>query len=164
MVEIVRANDFDEVRALFREYHAIPGLSECVVGFEEEIASLPGRYTAILLGLVDGAAMGVAALRPFDGESAEMKRLYVRPRARGTGLGRRLAGALADEAARQGFKKLLLDTLPFMKEAQVLYRSLGYREIEKYYASAPAAALFFALDLGTRISTDERERIPPASG
>lgn len=116
-------------------------------GFEEELANLPGRYSCLLLALRDDRPMGVVALRPFDETSAEMKRLYVRPEGRGRRLGRVLANELAHEARRQGFRTLRLDTLPFMQDAQRLYRTLGYREIPRYYDAAPPQALFFELAL-----------------
>jgi putative acetyltransferase len=122
--------------ALLREYEAGLGVSLCFQDFEAELAGLPGAYAPPLGQMLlarsvrDGALVGMVALRPVPGCAGvcEMKRLYVRAEARGTGLGRRLALAVIDEAARLGYRRICLDTLPAMQEAQTLYRALGFRQ------------------------------------
>src|SRR5262245_27075503 len=124
------------VVALLREYEAGLGVSLCFQGFEAEVAGLPGDYAPprgqmLLARDTDSVALlGMVALRPVPGaiKLCEMKRLYVRPSARGTGLGRRLAMRIMDEARRLGYRRMCLDTLPTMVEAQRLYRSLGFRQ------------------------------------
>lgn len=126
----------EEVRALLREYWTSFGFTPCFQGFDAELAGLPGAYAPLrgLLLLAPGA--GCVAVRPLDAATAEMKRLYVRPPARGKGLGRLLAGAAVAHGRELGFTRMVLDTMPAqMAGAVALYRSMGF------VASAPYSAL-----------------------
>jgi ribosomal protein S18 acetylase RimI-like enzyme len=139
------------VRALFEEYSRGVGVDLCFQNFSKELAELPGDYRpprgALLIALVDGATAGCIALHAWDADVAEMKRLYVRPTARGSGLGRELTLATIDRARSAGYRRLRLDTLPSMQTAIALYRSLGFTEIAPYRANPVPGSLFFELDL-----------------
>ena len=149
MVTLRKAESGDDIataRRLFLEYRDTPGVGVCVVSFDEEVASLPGAYTVILLAEVDSKTIGCGALRERNGE-AEMKRLYVRPEDRGTGAGRALATALIEEARRAGYGLVRLDTLPSMAAAIALYESMGFTRTAPYYEGAPSESLFYELRL-----------------
>jgi putative acetyltransferase len=145
-----------QARNLFREYASTLGVEECLEDFERELVSLPGLYAPpggrLLLGMQEsaegpGEAIGCAALRGLEPDACEMKRLYVRPAFRGNGAGLELVRSLIAEARSIGYKRMLLDTLPTMREAHLLYRRLGFREIPAYQENPIPEALFFELAL-----------------
>ena len=153
-IEIAQARSAADValcRELFTEYQRAIGVSLCFQGFERELDSLPGDYAPprgrLLLARSAGAPLGCVALRPLGAREAEMKRLYVRSAARGTGLGRRLAQAAIDAARELGYATLRLDTLPGMQAAQALYANLGFRDTEPYNDNPLAEVRFMALAL-----------------
>ena len=149
------AEELDATRDIFREYAAALGVDLCFQGFDDELADLPGDYSAprgaLLLARVDGAIAGCCALRPLDTSdypgAAEMKRLYVRKAFRGFGLGRQLAEAVLDSARQAGYDCVLLDTLDDMEAARALYEDLGFEAIEPYYHNPIAGAHYLKVDL-----------------
>jgi ribosomal protein S18 acetylase RimI-like enzyme len=143
--------DVDTARTLFREYADGLGVDLAFQGWERELRELPGDYApprgALFLAEREGQAVGCVALRPLDPPLCEMKRLYVRPAGRGTGLGRRLAEHVIAEARRLGYATMRLDTLPSMGDAQALYGRLGFREIAPYRYNPIVGTRFLELDL-----------------
>ena len=146
--------DMEAVRALFDEYAQELAIDLSFQGFAQERDTLPGDYVPprgrLLLADMNGTAAGCVALRPLDARTAEMKRLYLRPPARGTGLGRRLALAILAEAESAGYDLLRLDTLPSMQAAIAMYRALGFHEIPAYRHNPVPGALFLEMTLGPR--------------
>lgn len=149
--EALVAEDVAACRELFVEYQRDLGVSLCFQGFDQELASLPGAYARprgrLLLARVVGEPAGCVALRPLGDHDAEMKRLYVRPAARGMGLGRALAECVIDEARAIGYRALKLDTLPQMKTAQALYAGLGFVDTAPYNDNPVAGTRFLSLAL-----------------
>jgi putative acetyltransferase len=138
----------EEARALFGEYWRSFGFTPCFQGFDRELESLPGAYAPPRGALLLLPGRGCVALRPLDAETAEMKRLYLRPAARGAGLGRALAAAAIAHAREHGFARVVLDTMAEqMPEAVALYRSMGFREAPAYLAEPTPAALCLELRL-----------------
>jgi GNAT superfamily N-acetyltransferase len=144
-------HDLDEVRSLFLEYAGSLGVDLDFQDFGAEVATLPGKYQApygrLLLAWQDTKAVGCVALRPLQGSSCEMKRLYVQPQMRGEQLGSRLALRICQEAREAGYSRICLDTLPTMETAQQLYQSMGFRPIEPYVFNPIPGTRFLALDL-----------------
>ncbi len=140
--------DYAEGRRLVKEYAASLDVDLCFQNFDEELAHFETHYGAPDgCFLVDAQNRGCVGLRRFAEGVAEMKRLYVVPAARGQGVGEALARRVIEEARQRGYKRLVLDTLPDMKAAQALYRSLGFREIPSYRYNPVAGTLFFELEL-----------------
>lgn len=152
--EIIRIESdqhIEEVRRLFVAYEHSLSIDLCFQDFEQELAGLPGEYAApsgcILLAIDGDSAVGCVALRRIDDSACEMKRLYVVSAYRGTGLGRKLAESIIDEARRIGYGRMLLDTLADMREALGLYRSLGFRETDPYRFNPCEGATYMMLEL-----------------
>jgi putative acetyltransferase len=148
--------DMESARRLFVDYAKSLGFSLCFQNFDEELASLPGKYAPpsgeIILAEADGEAVGIVALRKLDDGVCEMKRLYVSPLERGTGLGGRLARAIIDAARAKGYGAMRLDTLESMAAAIVLYQHLGFVEIAPYYNNPLPGARYFELKLHAHVA------------
>lgn len=135
-------DDLETVRGFLREYADGLGVDLSFQDFDSELADPLGFYELVLL-----AEDGCVALRRIDELTCEMKRLYVRPAGRGSGLGRQLAEAVITEARARGYRRMLLDTLPQMTAAQALYSSLGFRETEPYRHNPVQGAAFLELEI-----------------
>jgi len=147
--------ELDTARRILRTYAGTLSMPECLGDFDQELEQLPGEYAPhrgqLLLAMVDGVAVGCCALRALDSvdyaEACEMRRLYVEPSFRGSGIGRRLAEAQIDFARLNGYRCVLLDTLSDMEAARALYGELGFEEIPPYYFNTMAGAHYLKADL-----------------
>jgi putative acetyltransferase len=162
-----------QVRQLFEAYAASLSFDLCFQNFRQELDGLPGGYAPpggrLWLAVDDrGEAAGCVALRELEPGIGEMKRLFVRAEHRGTGVGRRLARTVVDEAGRIGYERLRLDTTPTMTEAIRLYESLGFGRIAPYRPNPVDGAIFMEIEPDVRdrprvvqISADRVELIVP---
>jgi len=143
--------DIPEVRAMLREYLDWIGLDLAFQEIDEELAGLPGDYApprgALFVVPEANRLVAMIGLRPLEGTISEMKRLFVRPEARGRGLAKQLIAHVLDEARRLGYSEIRLDTLPMMGDAQALYAAMGFADIEAYYETPIAGTRFMALRL-----------------
>lgn len=161
IIEAFTGLDFSLAAELFLEYaNSLNGGAHMSLhhqGFETELASLPGRYARpsglILIAKLKDQPMGCVALREISpmagdvGRVCEMKRMYVRPAARGLGVGRLLSERLIHEARAIGYSMMKLDTEPDFAAAVGLYRSLGFVEIPRYNDDPVACTMY----LGKRL-------------
>jgi putative acetyltransferase len=144
---IARSRLVRDARALMEEYAASLPYSLCFQGFHAEMAELPGLYQPpsgqLIVAHDDGSPVGCIALRPLPpergggplsaGTCCEMKRLWVTPSARGSGLGRTLCERIIEDARRRGYARMRLDTDERdMASAITLYERLGFRQIQAY--------------------------------
>jgi ribosomal protein S18 acetylase RimI-like enzyme len=150
--------DFLEARQLFEEYAESIGVDLCFQNFDRELETLNQMYAPprgyLLLARRDGATVGCIALRPFKDEVCEMKRLYIRPLARGKRIGVDLARIVVARARESGYKRMVLDTLESMEPARRIYRSLGFRWTGPYYENPIESAVYMELDLGGKHGSD----------
>ena len=151
ITEACSAADYAAGKSLIEEYAAALGVDLCFQNFSQEIANLSGIYGpargCLLIARINGEPAGCVAVRALDGGDCEIKRLYVRPKHRRRGLARRLVKIAIRFARKSGYSRMLLDTLPAMTEAQSLYRSLGFGDIDGYYVNPVEGVRYLALGL-----------------
>jgi len=146
------AAQLDAVRELLLEYWKNRNLEHYVFNFDQELAGLPGDYARphgrLFLGYWDSDVAGCVALRRLEASVCEMKRLYLRPKFRGKGIGRRLAEFIVGEARGMDYQRMRLDTIQTnMQEAIALYHQLGFKEIPPYRENPIPGVVFMELEL-----------------
>ena len=154
MVKILTP-DSDELvsktKALFEEYASSLGFDLSFQNFEEEMATFPQQYSppkgGLCIAQCRNEIVGCVGIRDLSTDKCEMKRMYVKPKHRGKGLGRALANSIINKARNLGYTKMRLDTIPSMKAACSLYESLGFKEIESYSFNPIEGAKFMELEL-----------------
>jgi GNAT superfamily N-acetyltransferase len=109
--------------------HDIPAAVGGMMGHLAQFAPPAGRLLLVIEG---NAALGCGALRPIAPGVAEIKRMYLRPEARGRGLGRQLLEALLLAARQEGYQEVRLDTPGLMPAAHQLYRTAGFTPCDPY--------------------------------
>jgi putative acetyltransferase len=159
LVEANSTAEFVAARALIEEYaaqiHALMGVDLCFQNLEAELDHLPDMYGppsgCLWLASRDGEWAGCCALRRLDEAVCEMKRLYVKPSARGSNLGRQLTQNAVIKARMLGYRRMVLDTLKDMIAAQTLYRSLGFKETGPYYLNPVAGVTYMELTISPKL-------------
>ncbi|NMO03881.1 GNAT family N-acetyltransferase [Gordonia sp. TBRC 11910] len=139
----VRSVDDADARVCLASYIAelrqrFPG------GFDTNVSptDLTPPHGQLFVAYVDAVARGIVGVRFLDAGTAEIKRMWVDPTARGLGLARRLLGVAEDFIATSGRTAVVLDTHASLVEAIALYRSCGYAETTPYNDN-PYAELWF---------------------
>jgi ribosomal protein S18 acetylase RimI-like enzyme len=142
------AGDLASAVELFRAYAASLEIDLSYQDFEAEMEAMPGKYgppagELLLARYAGGIPVGCVGLRPIEPHGCcEMKRLYVAPEGRGSGLGECLVDAIVIAAERIGYREMRLDTLPSMAAAIALYRKFGFEPIEPYYETPVTGTIF----------------------
>lgn len=151
LLQASTSHQWDEARRLVREYAASLDVDLSFQNFEQELEHFSSEYAApkgaFILAELEGRHVACIGVRQFADDIGEIKRLYVSPAARGSGLGRALVERIIALAREMGYRTLLLDTLPFMKEAQALYLSMGFKPTTAYRFNPVVGSTFLRLDL-----------------
>lgn len=152
---VIRHAEFPTDRAavlgIWREFIANSPVNLDYQGNDAEFATLPGKYAApegcVLLADRDGEIDGCVALRRVSADICEMKRLYVRPHARGRHLGRELVDRLIAEARIAGYREIRLDVMEKSIPARKLYADVGFTAAEPISFNPVAGPSFLGLRL-----------------
>lgn len=143
----------EAVRTLMTEYAALPHTAGRWLTMRADLAALPEPFVppggALLLAVAGAETLGCGALVTLEPGVGEIKRMYVRPTARGRGVGAALLSALLAQAAAMALGRVRLDTAPELLEAQALYRRFGFVPIPPYRPGLLADALCFERRVGT---------------
>ncbi len=151
VIEATTDSDYRTGRVLFEEYAAAIAVDLCFQSFNHELEHIREMYGpptgCLLLAKQGNETVGCVAMRKLQPDVCEMKRMYVRPSARGQDAGRLLAVSIIDRARATGYRKMVLDTLSFMTAAQALYRSLGFNDTTAYYPNSIQGVIYMELAL-----------------
>lgn len=152
IVAAANPNAIKTVRELFEAYARELKVDLCFQNFAEELAHLPGKYSApngrlLLAYTTDGEVAGCVAMRPLEARVCEMKRLFVRPEFRRGGVARALVAQIMNEAHAAGYQFMRLDTLPALTAAIALYEQFGFYRCAPYYETPLGSTVFFEAHL-----------------
>lgn len=163
-----RAQSVDDFRAVARlmnqfiDWHYVRHSSDRHIidsyfdpeAFAAELDALPGEFAPpegeLLVAEEGGVIAGCVALRSLGEDACEMKRMFVSTEFHGRGVGLLLGRAIIERAKAIGYRRMFLDTGPEQREAQGLYRRLGFRDVAPYYELSPQLRewlVFMELDL-----------------
>jgi methylthioribose-1-phosphate isomerase len=127
------------------------GMDLTFQNYTSEYDGLPGKYALpdgrLYVAYCDGRLAGVVALRRFDERRGEVKRMFVRPEFRRLGIGQALVERLIEESRLVGYESLVLDSDLKLEASILLYKKLGFREIEPYYHNPHPGSVYYRLDL-----------------
>lgn len=151
-IDIIPAYDeIEGIKILFAEYTQMLGVNLGFQDYEKELQQLPGKYALpdgrLYIAYAENKASGCIALRRIDDAICEMKRLYVRPEFRGRKIGQMLVGQIVEDAKKLKYDYMVLDTLAKLENAVILYKKLGFYEIEPYYQNPLDNVIYMRLEL-----------------
>lgn len=136
IIEVTTPKHMEAIRALFIEYQDFLGVDLCFQDFQAELDTLPGKYALpkgnLYLALKEGEPVGCAAFYPLESDTAEIKRVYVKPSTQGSGLGKALFERVLADAKAAGYKMVRLDSLRRLEKAYQLYLKYGFKEVAPY--------------------------------
>lgn len=104
-----------DAHEFYDQYNGIESLNDVVLVYNEQ-----------------GEAVACGAFKPYEKNEAEIKRMYVRPAARGNGLATIVLQALEQKALEKGLQHSILETGKYMEDAVAFYKKNGYNEIPNF--------------------------------
>lgn len=137
-MNVVDGKDYlPEVKELIKEYLNRLGRDLSFQNIDDELKNPEHKYTApqgeLLVAIENGEVLGMVAYHRHSDVRCEMKRLYVRPQARGMHVGDKLVSTIIEHAKSAGYKEMVLDTIVPLKAAISLYKKKGFEECAPYY-------------------------------
>lgn len=143
--------DFASAAGLFREYAAGLDIDLSFQHFNEELQQVHEMYNqadgGIILAKNENEFIACVALRRFAPNTAELKRMYVKPSFRQLGIGNVLLEKAIEMARSLSYQSICLDTLNSMLPAMQLYEKAGFRKVPAYYHNPNATAVYYELKL-----------------
>ena len=152
MIEIRDGSDFlPQIKELIVEYTDSLGRDLSFQDLSGELSDIAAKYTPpegeLIAAAEDGRVLGMAAYHRHSDSRCEMKRLYVRPEARGRHLGELLVSEIIGRAEAAGFEEMVLDTIEPLKAAVSLYRKMGFVVCEPYYHNPMSDVIYMSRKL-----------------
>jgi GNAT superfamily N-acetyltransferase len=138
-------------RDLLLSYGKLRNFDIALGDYEKELHELPGEYSSpqgcLLIAFYNKEPVGIVALRKINDDICEMKRLFVKKEYRRKKIGITLIHTIIEKAYSIGYEIMRLDTHPWMKDAEMLYRSVGFEEISAYRFNPIKGVKFFELNI-----------------
>jgi ribosomal protein S18 acetylase RimI-like enzyme len=151
IIEKLSDSTIGEAKKLIREYLDWIQVDLCFQHVDEELERFPDKYRepdgVFLIAKVGETVAGCVGLKKIGDRTCEMKRLFVRDKYKGQGVGKDLVDAIILEAKRKGYSRMRLDTLKRMDKALALYRKFGFKEIGQYVENPIEDAVFMEKEL-----------------
>jgi len=145
------SDEFKHGEKLFQLYADSLKVDLSFQNFTDELKTINKQYNkpggALLIAYNGEDAIGCAGLRMINSEVAELKRMFVLTEYNGQGIGKKMLGIIIDIARELKYKKIKLDTLPGMIQAQRLYRSFGFVDIASYRFNPVEGTVFMEKEL-----------------
>jgi len=154
LIEVRRVDFANELDMVLDIYHEYVGSTSVNLDFQEnesEFANLSQKYdipgAGIFLAWLEGEVVGCAAYRKVNDSTCELKRVYVRPSARGHRLGSVLLERVLKDAKASNYKKMSLDVLLEFETALALYQSYGFKPDKPVTFNPIPGTAFLSLEL-----------------
>jgi ribosomal protein S18 acetylase RimI-like enzyme len=154
MINYLRANTDDEYEhaaMLFKEYAAWLNIDLSFQYFDDEMIGIKTMYAfpdgGIILCKARDEFIGCVGIRKIDSNTAELKRMFIKPAWQKQGIGKTLLEKAIELAKILNYTTIRLDTLNYMTSAIKLYRQFGFYEIPAYYNNPNATAVYFEMKL-----------------